>query len=598
MSLERNALDFIKQMQTLYFERRDHENVLNMMTEETSWIGTGENEVCRGLREARQAFAREKQEYSGTFHILRSNYTAVPLNENDCLVYGELSARAKSQNVADLHHRVSAVCRCTPEGMKLIHLHISDPNLDQEPDRFFVSKNNLTDRQHMKERMEKTAYELQVRNEELEALTENIPGGVHRCRNDEYLTLLSMSKNFLSMLGYTRQEIKEIFQDRFLNLIYPADQEETKKSLKRQLSIGNTVEIEYRITCKNGKIRWILDRGRLAKADDGSQTFYCTMIDITQRKQEQEALRLSLERHQVIMNQATDIIFEWDILKDTLDFSSNWQKKFGYQPIKNRISREIPFSSNIHGSDMPAFVKIMKDTAAGIPYSETEFRIKNVNGVYRWCRIRATTQYDEEGRPLKAVGVIADIDQEKKNTMKLLERSLKDSLTGLLNKKAAEEWILRCIREHRVGTRHAFMILDLDNFKQINDRYGHFFGDRVLCEVSDQLKKLFRSSDILGRIGGDEFLVFMADIDDRRSAADKAEAILLNIRQIHRQERIPRPVTCSIGIAVYPEDAPDYDGLYQCADHALYEAKNQGKSKFSFWAADQEGIRIKDIRKE
>ena len=89
----------------------------------------------------------------------------------------------------------------------------------------------------------------------------------------------------------------------------------------------------------------------------------------------------------------------------------------------------------------------------------------------------------------------------------------------------------------------------------------------------------------------------MADIDDRRSAEDKAEAILLNIRQIHRQERIPTPVTCSIGIAVYPEDAQDYDGWYQCADHALYEAKNQGKSKFSFCAGDQDGHRIKDIGK-
>ena len=67
MSLEQNALDFIKRMQTLYFERRDHENVLTMMTEETSWIGTGENEVCRGLQEARQAFIREKQEYSDVY---------------------------------------------------------------------------------------------------------------------------------------------------------------------------------------------------------------------------------------------------------------------------------------------------------------------------------------------------------------------------------------------------------------------------------------------------------------------------------------------------------------------------------------------------
>ncbi|MCU6732890.1 diguanylate cyclase domain-containing protein [Diplocloster agilis] len=588
MSLEQNALEFIERMQTLYFERRDHENVLAMMTEDTSWIGTGENEMCRGLQEARQAFAREKQEYPGSFVISGSNYTAVPLNESDCLVYGELRARAGSRNMADLHHRVSALCRNTPKGMKLIHLHLSDPNLDQEPNRFFVSKNNLTDRRNMKQRMEQTALELKARNEELEELTENTPGGVHRCRNDAHLTLLSMSESFLSILGYTRQEVKENFNDRFLDLIYPADREEVIKSLKRQLSMGNTVEMEYRVICKNGKVRWVLDRGKLVKSYDGTQTFYCMMIDITQRRQEQEALRLSLERHQVIMNQATDIIFEWDIRKDTLDFSSNWQKKFGYQPIKSRISRKIPSSANIHDADVQAFVKIMQDTAAGVPYSEAEFRIKNISGIYRWCRIRATTQYDEEGKPLKAVGVIADIDQEKKNTMKLLERSLKDSLTGLLNKKAAEEWILRCIREHRVGTAHAFMILDLDNFKHINDQYGHYYGDRVLCEVSDQLRKLFRSSDVLGRIGGDEFLVFMEDIDSRQTAADKAEAILFHISQIHRLERVPAPVTCSIGIALYPEDALSYDGLYQCADHALYEAKNQGKGKYSFWADGKE----------
>ena len=222
-----------------------------------------------------------------------------------------------------------------------------------------------------------------------------------------------MSESFLSILGYTRQEVKENFNDRFLDLIYPADREEVIKSLKRQLSMGNTVEMEYRVICKNGKVRWVLDRGKLVKSYDGTQTFYCMMIDITQRRQEQEALRLSLERHQVIMNQATDIIFEWDIRKDTLDFSSNWQKKFGYQPIKSRISRKIPSSANIHDADVQAFVKIMQDTAAGVPYSEAEFRIKNISGIYRWCRIRATTQYDEEGKPLKAVGVIADIDQEK-----------------------------------------------------------------------------------------------------------------------------------------------------------------------------------------
>lgn len=104
------------------------------------------------------------------------------------------------------------------------------------------------------------------------------------------------------------------------------------------------------------------------------------LLDITKQKGEREELRLTLERHQIIMDQTTDIIFEWDIAKDAQTFSANWRKKFGYEAIRDSISQRIPMSENIHPNDMPAFIKIMVDSAAGILYSETEFRIRDSYG--------------------------------------------------------------------------------------------------------------------------------------------------------------------------------------------------------------------------
>ena len=113
------------------------------------------------------------------------------------------------------------------------------------------------------------------------------------------------------------------------------------------------------------------------------------------------------------MDQTTDIIFEWDILNDTLNFSHNWEEKFGYIPIRNEISTNIPLNSHIHEKDRHFFVEIMESVRKGTPYAETEFRIQNIEKQFIWCKIRATTQYDHNGHPLKAVGVILDIDTEK-----------------------------------------------------------------------------------------------------------------------------------------------------------------------------------------
>lgn len=426
---------------------------------------------------------------------------------------------------------------------------------------------------------------LDATEQQLANLTQNIPGGAHQCAGDSELTLLSMSDGFLKMVGYTREEIGTLFQNKLINLVYPGDRGALMKSIGTQFKEEAEAELEYRVLRKYQEPIWVLDRCRKMTDEQGGLSYYCLLVDITKRKQEQEALRLSLERHKVIMDQAADIIFEWDIVNDTLIFSSNWRKKFGYDAIDSNISDRIPLSSNIHKEDMQAFLKIMHDTSKGLPYSETEFRIKNSKNRYFWCRIRATTQYDSDAHPIKAVGVIVDIDEEKRQKQKLLDQAQRDALTGLYNKTT-----LLTLAEQRMLNKggpgyQTLMIIDVDHFKAVNDTYGHLAGDSVLSDIAAALRKGTRAADLVGRIGGDEFLVYLPEVTDETAARQKAAQLLEAFRHITPKPGTP-PITCSIGAAFFPRGSIDYYALYKCADQALYQQKSNGRNGAAFFGSD------------
>lgn len=536
MDLKQETLRFIEHMQNLYFEQRNMEGLLSAVDENTSWIGTGIQEFFRNFKDAKTALSLETQDYRGRFTITQTKYDAVCLSDTVCVVYGEITAKPDNPVFADAYNRLTAVCVRTPDGMKLAHLHLSAPDeADQQ-----------------------------------EALMENTLGGIHQCACDSGMTLLGMSQGFLSLVGYTQEEIRQRFHNCFAEMIHKDDLPRVQAEMAYQLSIGEELELEYRILCGDGRQLWILDHGRSATLADGRQCCYCMLLDNTKQKQEREELRLSLERHRIITDQTTDIIFEWDITRDTLTFSSNWRKKFGYDPISESISKGIPKSLNIHKEDMPAFLKIMEDSAAGVPYSETEFRIRDIFGNFTWSRIRATVQYDIFGRPIKAVGVIIDIHSDKKRQQQLLEQAQRDSLTNLYNKAAIQELIEEKISHSTSKTNHALMIIDVDNFKQVNDVYGHLCGDSLLADVAGTLRSQFRSSDLIARIGGDEFLVYISGTTGESAVAKKVEAVLTALQQLRPARDAPF-ISCSIGVALHPRDADDYFSLFKCADMALYQ---------------------------
>lgn len=178
-----------------------------------------------------------------------------------------------------------------------------------------------------------------------------------------------------------------------------------------------------------------------------------------------------------------------------------------------------------------------------------------------------------------------DITKERKQIEKLQHISEKDALTGIYNRAETERQIKK-YSEKNLNVMGALFMIDTDNFKQINDTEGHMIGDIVLTEMASGMKKIMRDSDVVGRIGGDEFTIFMKNISSVKDAEKKAEELLYMFRHLFQKEKSFLKVTCSIGIAIYPKDGTTFKEIYARADKALYQAKNMGKNNYVIYNQD------------
>jgi diguanylate cyclase (GGDEF)-like protein len=213
---------------------------------------------------------------------------------------------------------------------------------------------------------------------------------------------------------------------------------------------------------------------------------------------------------------------------------------------------------------------------AGAPEAHEELRMKNPRGVVRWKRIEIYAVLDSEGHSRQVVGKITDIHRQKQSLQRLRRKADSDPLTGLLNRGAMELYTKAFLQGEGKEDIHAFLILDFDNFKQVNDTLGHSEGDRMLIAFAHAVSRLFRAGDLIARLGGDEYTMFMKDIDSDQNALEKADQVRGAMTSISASFGVP--VTVSVGIAIYKRDGSTFDALYKAADSALYRVKKSGKN--------------------
>ncbi|MBE5942002.1 MAG: GGDEF domain-containing protein [Lachnospiraceae bacterium] len=170
-----------------------------------------------------------------------------------------------------------------------------------------------------------------------------------------------------------------------------------------------------------------------------------------------------------------------------------------------------------------------------------------------------------------------NIDLEKKQEEKLIEAAKRDQMTMLYNRETTMEYIEQFLSEYP-QSMHALFMIDVDNFKSLNDTLGHQMGDEFLIELAKEVKSIFRESDIVGRIGGDEFFAFLSKVPDMTIVEKKAEELIQTIRRVCKKYPVV-DLSGSIGISMYPKDGMTVDEMYAKADEALYQAKNHGKNQ-------------------
>lgn len=240
------------------------------------------------------------------------------------------------------------------------------------------------------------------------------------------------------------------------------------------------------------------------------------------------------------------------------------------------------------GSEKPEHATIfaedrwkMRALLTGELYGPLEMRFVSPEGVY-YSREVDARPVEDPARGTLYVGYAKDITDQKNQTQELLEQARHDSLTQLYNNRTGKELIDRYLQAKDPYASCGMLVIDLDFFKNVNDRYGHLFGDKVLQEFARLLRTLFRSSDILVRFGGDEFVVFLKDIPNT-TLLQKTRQLSESVQQVKFWENDYR-MTCSIGACFLPENTAGYsfDQLFENADWALYQAKQNGRNQYVF----------------
>lgn len=291
------------------------------------------------------------------------------------------------------------------------------------------------------------------------------------------------------------------------------------------------------------------------------------------REQAKELINYK-KRLQVTVRAAGVCIFEVDINKQLYTYFENSEAIFGVSGEK--ILEDVrPYSTLpaeeyqkkvaayfVHPEDTKAVNKAFDAIFKGKSASYTA-RMKAGESQYVWCKIDVSPVV-EDGI-FKMIGIISDI-QEMYNKIQLLEKeSYLDTFTRLYSKQRFEA-LCRSIFSGNTDKKMALIMMDLDNFKQVNDTYGHLVGDRVIQGVAAHLKRMFRKQDIIARFGGDEFVILMKDVPSVEIVTEKIEKFLQEADNEFN-------VTKSAGIALGTGASIDYDALLDRADQALYAAK-------------------------
>lgn len=423
---------------------------------------------------------------------------------------------------------------------------------------------------------------------ELSLVYDNMPGGIVRCyHSGGKWKLVSANRGFYELADVSAEDFEGKYGGDVLGFVLSLLQEGKRKEFENKIVGGEPFETELKFGTLRGYPRWVCFSVEFVKNEDAEIEIVATISDITDIKLADEELHISKEQFDIVKKITNIIFFEWDAETKKVSHSANILDFFDIGERDDDFPNNLLGKSTFSKDDADELIALFEQMKEGLKEGVYEARLTNRFEDLVWYKISMTSILDETGQTIKVVGVLNDIDEQKKRLLQAEEIAMRDPLTQLYNKTTTKDLIERFIEGGR--GRGGMLLLDIDSFKQINDTRGHLYGDAVLSELAHTIKTLFRDSDIIGRIGGDEFVVFMSNIKDDSIITKKALRILESFRNTFRKNEIGHGITCSIGISLFPEHGSSFDELMRKADISLYRSKHAGGNRFVFFSDEEEG---------
>jgi len=309
-----------------------------------------------------------------------------------------------------------------------------------------------------------------------------------------------------------------------------------------------------------------------------------------QRKhQAEEALRAQQRSMATLMDSLPGMVYRcradapW-----TMDFvSDGCMELTGYRADELTRGQPVAFSALIHPDDRP---KVDADTRAALRARTRftlEYRLLTREGEQKWVWDNAVGVYDGIGNLEHVEGFIADITQVRRYREQLEHQAQHDPLTGLANRGLMREKLQQAIAQAERRQRMlGLLFIDLDDFKLVNDSMGHSVGDELLKLAAHRLQHCVREEDTVARLGGDEFVLLLVDQDSELSVTHAVERLLESVSQPYRVQGKEFVLTCSVGVAMFPNDGRDAETLLKHADAAMYRAKAIGRNAHHFFTEE------------
>jgi diguanylate cyclase (GGDEF)-like protein/PAS domain S-box-containing protein len=420
----------------------------------------------------------------------------------------------------------------------------------------------------------------------LSTLLGNLDGMVYRCKDDDHWTMEFVSEGCRRLTGYDADDL--LFNKRlsYDSITHDEDRARVRAEIRACLQQSGRFDCEYRIMHASGEPRWVWERGSGVFDDDGTLLAIEGIVqDITARKKSTNALREAERRYYNLFENAIEGIFRTTRGGQFLDANPALARIFGFDsPIELiRMHKDLHAQLYVQPGRRAEFISLVETHGS---VSGFESQIYRRNGEIIWISENARAVFDDDGSLVCFEGTIEDVTERKLYQARIEQQAKYDTLTGLANRSLLNERLQQAVEFAAAhNTRLAVVFVDLDRFKFINDSLGHHVGDDLLRAIAARLKANIRDGDTVARLGGDEFVLLINGQREPNAVALMLERLLDDISQPWSIPQGDFTFTCSMGVALYPDDGDSAETLLKHADSAMYRAKETGRNNFQFFTA-------------